>query len=340
MYGQSPSPYGSSPGSGYDQSYERMVARLRRPAYGPWFLVVLLLGGAGYGAYWGWNERQRLLGEVDKGQAALKAQPALEARVKALEGEKTDLAKNVAAKDSELAELKGAHDKLEEKMKEEIAKGEIELISADGKLRVDLVDKILFDSGDAQISKRGESVLLRVGTVLALPQMGDKQIQVSGHTDNQPILSPKLKAQYPSNWELSVTRALNVVRFLQDAAKVPPDRLGATGYGEHHPIASNRTVKGRARNRRIEILLTPSFDPRRVSQEKLKAQKAAEAEAPAATAEPKGDEKAAKEADVKGAKGEKAQPEKTEAEKPAKGGKADKKTRAPAPQTPSRTRRA
>jgi chemotaxis protein MotB len=283
MYGQpGQSPYGS--GQGYDQSYERMVARLRRPAYGPWFLVVLLLGGAGYGAYWGWNERQRLLGEVEKGQAALRAQPALEAKVKALEGEKSDLTKNVAAKDSELAELKGAHDKLEEKMKEEIAKGEIELFSADGKLRVDLVDKVLFDSGDAEISKRGQGVLTRVGAVLALPQLADRQIQVSGHTDNQPILSAKLRAQYASNWELSVSRALNVVRFLQDAAKVPPERLGATGYGEHHPIASNKTVKGRARNRRIEILLTPSFDPRRVSQDKLKAQPAAPE--PAAPAKP------------------------------------------------------
>ena len=109
-------------------------------------------------------------------------------------------------------------------MKDEIAKGDIQLSQSGGKLRVDLVDKILFDSGEAVISKRGEGVLARVGAVLAT--MDDKQIQVSGHTDSNPI-SEKLAAQFPTNWELSVTRAVNVVRFLEEKANVPaeePDR--------------------------------------------------------------------------------------------------------------------
>jgi chemotaxis protein MotB len=169
--------------------------------------------------------------------------------------------------------LKGTYDKLEEKMKDEIDKGDIRLSQSGGKLRVDLVDKILFDSGEAVISKRGEGVLSRVGGVLAT--MDDKQIQVSGHTDSNPI-SEKLAPQFPTNWELSVTRAVNVVRFLEEKANVPAKNLIATGYGQHHPIASNKSAAGRARNRRIEILLTPSLDPKAMAKSKLRA---AEAEA-------------------------------------------------------------
>jgi chemotaxis protein MotB len=110
-------------------------------------------------------------------------------------------------------------------------------------------------------------VLARVGAVLA--QIDDKQIQVSGHTDNHPV-GEKLLAQFPSNWELSASRAINVVRFLAEKAGVPPQRLVATGYGEYHPIASNKTPSGRARNRRIEILLTPSLDPKLMARAKLK----------------------------------------------------------------------
>ena len=160
-------------------------------------------------------------------------------------------------------------------MKDEIAKGDIRLSQSGGKLRVDLVDKILFDSGEAVVSKRGEGVLARVGGVLAT--MDDKQIQVSGHTDSNPI-SEKLAPQFPTNWELSVTRAVNVVRFLEEKANVPAKNLIATGYGQYHPIASNKTAAGRARNRRIEILLTPSLAPKAIAKSKLKE---AEAEAQA-----------------------------------------------------------
>jgi chemotaxis protein MotB len=182
----------------------------------------------------------------------------------------------VQAKTGELAQLKGTYDKLEDKMKDEIAKGDIRLSQSGGRLRVDLVDKILFDSGEAVISKRGEGVLGRVGAVLAT--VDDKQIQVSGHTDSNPI-SDKLASQFPTNWELSVSRAVNVVRFLQEKAEVPAKNLIATGYGQFHPIASNKTPAGRARNRRIEILLTPSLDPKAIAKSKLKVAEAEAAQA-------------------------------------------------------------
>ena len=227
---------------------EQMVSSLRRPAYGPWLLLVLVTGLAGYGAYWGWGERQRLMGEADKGQDAVRAHKQLEDKYKELEAEKAalvaakdSLQKIVEAKSSELAELKGTHDKLQDKMKDEIAKGEIELTQSGLRLKVDMVDKILFDSGDAAISKRGEGVLARVGGVLA--NIADKQIHVSGHTDNQPITG-KLLERYPSNWELSMARAMTIVRFLQDTAKVPPESPGRHRPGRTPPHRQQQDRQG------------------------------------------------------------------------------------------------
>jgi chemotaxis protein MotB len=249
--------------------------------------VGLLLGlvGAGAGNYWQHKDRQRISAEAsvasDKAAASAVVQKGLTEKVERLEADKTtleternelaaakaELSKDVAAKAGELAQLKGTYDRLEEKMKDEIAKGDISLSQDGGKLRVGLVDKILFDSGEALISKRGEEVLARVGAVLAA--IDDKQIQVSGHTDRNPI-SEKLAAQFPTNWELSAARAINVVRFLTERASVPAERLVGSGYGEHHPIASNKSAAGRARNRRIEILLTPALQPKAIAKAKLK----------------------------------------------------------------------
>jgi len=259
--------------------------RLPPPSRVPWVLTVAVVGLAGYGAYWGYGERARLMAKVDatkglvreavaKGQSLERQLSEVQAEKEALEADKAaltaardNLAKSVEEKSSELGALKDTTDKLKEKMKDEIAKGDIQLTESGGKLRVGLVDKILFDSGEAAVSKRGEGVLARVGAVLA--SIEDRQIQVSGHTDNEPI-SEKLKHQYPTNWELSVARATNVVRFLQEEASVPADRLVASGYGEYQPIGSNRTAAGRAKNRRIELLLTPSLAPKRISKAALK----------------------------------------------------------------------
>jgi chemotaxis protein MotB len=182
----------------------------------------------------------------------------LQAEKEALETAKAELAKSMQTKEGQLSEAQGSFKSFQEKMKDEIARGEIDLEETGGKLRVGVVDKILFDAGEAEISKRGEEVLARVAE--ALVEIPDKQIQVSGHTDRTPI-SGKLATQFPSNWELSAARAVHVVRFLAEKAKVPPERLVASGYGEFHPVASNKTSASRAKNRRIEILLTPMFAP-------------------------------------------------------------------------------
>jgi chemotaxis protein MotB len=264
--------------------YDTDVARaLKPPSKAPWLLVGLLLAGVAAGGFHFYTELQKAKNETraatDKATAdvaaATAAQKELTDKVEKLESEKTelatakeDLSKEVAAKSGELEQLKGTYDKLEAQMKDEIAKGDISLSQDGGRLRVGLVDKILFDSGEAAISKRGEDVLAKVGAVLA--SIDDKQIQVSGHTDRTPI-SDKLAPQFPTNWELSTARAINVVRFLSEKANVPPERLVASGYSEYHPIANNKTATGRAKNRRIEILLTPSLAPKAISKGKLTA---------------------------------------------------------------------
>ncbi|MGH2887118.1 MAG: OmpA family protein [Solirubrobacteraceae bacterium] len=111
-----------------------------------------------------------------------------------------------------------------------------------------LTDNLLFDSGSATLQRGADQLLDEVAQLLNLDK--SHPITVEGHTDNQPIHS----AQFPSNWELSTSRATNVVRFLI-SRDVGAYRLGAVGYADLHPIASNATAAGRAQNRRVEIVL-------------------------------------------------------------------------------------
>ena len=159
-----------------------------------------------------------------------------------------------AAKAAELEKAKKSYEDLQAGLKSEIAAGEIKITQLQGKLTVNLVDRILFDSGKAEIKDDGRKVLDKVGGILNT--VLDKNIRIEGHTDNKPITGDLL-AKYPSNWELSTTRATAVARYLQDHAKVDPARLVAAGFGEFHPIAPNDTAESRALNRRIEIVLVP-----------------------------------------------------------------------------------
>ena len=318
----------------YNPNFDPTTAplALKPKSNGPWIVAFLALAGAGAGGYMLYQGRQHAREDAtaatQRAQAAEAEKTELAQKVEKLESEKTELAtakeelsKDVQAKTGELEQLKGTYDKLEDKMKDEIAKGDIRLSQSGGKLRVDLVDKILFDSGEAVISKRGEGVLSRVGAVLAA--MDDKQIQVSGHTDSNPI-SEKLAPQFPTNWELSVSRAVNVVRFLEEKASVPAKNLTATGYGQYHPIASNKSAAGRARNRRIEILLTPSLDPKAIAKSKLRVAEA-EAQAKADAKEPKEAKETKETKETKVAK----------ADAPSKSSKPAKASKEPSPKTKS-----
>ena len=157
------------------------------------------------------------------------------------------------AREARLAEVQSTYDELVGKLEQEIERGEVRISELKGKLTVNVVDKILFDSGKAALKPAGIKVLQQIGDILN--SAVDKNIQVEGHTDNVPI-SGGLAARYPSNWELSTARATTVLHFLQDKVGVSGERLSAVGYGEYQPISSNATAEGRAENRRIQIVLT------------------------------------------------------------------------------------
>ena len=165
---------------------------------------------------------------------------------------KNELEEQRVLSEKEKTALKSTYDSLVKSLKDEIAQGKIEVEQVRGRLTLKVTEELFFETGKADIKPQGEDVLRRIGTILK--KIPEKNIRVEGHTDNVQI-GPSLRSKYPTNWELGSARATNVVRFLQDNAGIDPLRLSAVSYGEYRPIASNRTERGKAKNRRIEIIL-------------------------------------------------------------------------------------
>ena len=131
--------------------------------------------------------------------------------------------------------------------------GKLKVVLRNGRMVIELPTDVLFDSGKADIRKEGRETLTEVGKVLAA--LSDRQFQVAGHTDSVEIQT----AKYPSNWELSAARAIEVVKIFI-AAKVPQKNLSGAGYGEFDPVAGNDTTENKQKNRRIEITLVPNLE--------------------------------------------------------------------------------
>jgi chemotaxis protein MotB len=112
-----------------------------------------------------------------------------------------------------------------------------------------MTDKLLFDSGSAIIKPQAFHALDEIGGIVAAERQ--HPVVVEGHTDNRPIAT----SQYPSNWQLSGARAAAVVQRLVHSG-VAPKRTSLSGYASQHPVTTNATAYGRARNRRVEIILT------------------------------------------------------------------------------------
>jgi chemotaxis protein MotB len=174
----------------------------------------------------------------------------LEAENAKLKAENASLAK---AREEQVQKVSSTYENMIEKMKTEISKGQITISELKGKLTVNMLDSILFDSGRAEVKKGGLEILGKVVSILK--DVSDKSIRIEGHTDDVQI-SRALAQRYPTNWELSAARAINVTRFLQDQG-IDPGNLSAAAYGEWKPVATNDTAEGRAKNRRIEIILVP-----------------------------------------------------------------------------------
>ncbi len=140
---------------------------------------------------------------------------------------------------------------LNQQLQTEIAADQVQIKQLSDRLVVTFVDEILFASGSAEMHAKGRSTIGKAVPTLA--NLTGHWIDVQGYTDNEPI-GPALRGRYPSNWELSAARAADVVRFLQSQG-VNPGNLVVEGFGEYQPVAANTTPQGRAKNRRIEIVL-------------------------------------------------------------------------------------
>lgn len=191
------------------------------------------------------DELKQQVSSLDQQKATLEQEKAAaQQQVGSLEQEKAALLANSRQRQKQYEELVQG-------LAKEVEKGQLQVRQYQNMLAVDLAEQIFFDSGRAMLKAGGKEVLKKVAE--ALKGYENKIIRVVGHTDNVPV-AKSLQGTFPSNWELSVARATNVVRFLQ-VSGIPPERMVPSGRAEYDPVAPNDTPEGRQKNRRIEIML-------------------------------------------------------------------------------------
>ncbi len=142
-------------------------------------------------------------------------------------------------------------------LKEQIENKEVIISKLEEKLSVIFVNRILFQSGKTTVTPKGKEILTKVGQILR--SVKSKKIRVEGHTDNKPIL-PEYQHKFPSNWELSAARAAAVIRYFQNELGFDPSNLEASAHSFYKPIETNETEEGRAQNRRVNIIIAPTFE--------------------------------------------------------------------------------
>ncbi|NVB37953.1 OmpA family protein [Pseudenhygromyxa sp. WMMC2535] len=178
----------------------------------------------------------------------LKDRSSLEASVEEMQQALAELQRLKKQAEARASEYRGVL----AKFKSLIDNGKLKAKIVDGRMVLELQTDILFGSGSAKLSEEGAATIREVGGLLA--EIPERRFQVEGHTDNVPI---KTKT-YPSNWELASARAINVVKEMADAG-MPGKRVSAAAFADTRPAASNDSDEGRARNRRIEIVIVPDL---------------------------------------------------------------------------------
>lgn len=204
---------------------------------------------------------QMLSGEKSKLEQAEKKTQALQTAEKRMKAKMEETLARASQERAEFeakleAEKKSAEDSrasLEEKLNQTISSKDVVISRLKDQLRVDVADKILFKLGSAELLPGGKQVLDQLG--LALSQSPDQMIVVAGHTDD--LAMKKGSLRFPTNWELSAARALAAVRYLEEVCGIAGEQLKATANGPYHPRVPNDSSENRAKNRRIEIFLTP-----------------------------------------------------------------------------------
>ncbi|MBZ5659213.1 MAG: OmpA family protein [Acidobacteriia bacterium] len=150
--------------------------------------------------------------------------------------------------------LRDAQREIQKALNPEINRHEVTMTMHGEGLVVSLKEMGFFDSGSAVIRPDSMDAISRLAEVL---KMRPENLRIEGHTDNVPIHT----ARFASNWELSTSRATELIQLLITKYGLPPNRLSAAGYGEFHPIASNDTPAGRAQNRRLDVVILAPQQP-------------------------------------------------------------------------------
>lgn len=201
------------------------------------------------------KRNRELLAQLDEKESALLAEKErleqLEKDLAARSQRVNELEGVIAAKDAKMNALKNS---LSKALTNFEGKG-LTVEQRDGKVYVSMENKLLFSSGSWAVGAQGREAVEQLGSVLA--ENPDIAVLIEGHTDNVPYNgSGALK----DNWDLSTKRATAIVHILQENKTIDPENLTAAGRGEFAPIASNATPEGKAKNRRIEVILTPKLD--------------------------------------------------------------------------------
>lgn len=201
------------------------------------------------------KRNRELIAQLDEKEKALAAEKArlerLEKDLAARSKRVDELESVIAAKDAKMNALKNAISKALVNFE---GKG-LTVEQRDGKVYVSMENKLLFSSGSWAVGAEGRKAVQQLASVLA--QNPDIAVLIEGHTDNVPYNG---SGQLNDNWDLSTKRATSIVQLLQENSAIDPQNLTAAGRGEFAPVASNETAEGRAKNRRIEVILTPKLD--------------------------------------------------------------------------------
>ncbi|NND52797.1 MAG: OmpA family protein [Flavobacteriaceae bacterium] len=201
------------------------------------------------------KKNRELLAQLEAKEQALAAENTrLQKLKKELEGKSNrvdELENMIAAKDAAMTNLKNA---ISRALTDFEGRG-LTVEQRDGKVYVSMENKLLFSSGSWAVGSEGRKAVQQLGQVLA--DNPEINILIEGHTDNVPYAG---SGQVSGNWDLSTKRATAIVQILGENKAINAENLTAAGRGEYAPMATNDTAEGRAKNRRIEVILTPKLD--------------------------------------------------------------------------------
>jgi chemotaxis protein MotB len=207
------------------------------------------------------------IGELDQANATLAAKTmqidklltekgALSKERQQLSAEQQQLAKQI----QELQRMKAAAErrnadyrKLLEKLKKMIDAGTLQVKIRNGRMLVQMSSDVVFPSASVRIKPEAKEAIMELAQTIST--FTDRKFQIVGHSDPTPIHT----ARFPSNWELSSQRAIEVVKLMVEAG-VPPEMISAAGNAEFDPLTENDTPEGRTTNRRVEIVFMPKID--------------------------------------------------------------------------------